>query len=151
MTEEGLFDELKKFAANGGAFFGTCAGTILMARDVHGPAQASLGLIDISVLRNAYGRQLASDVHEGRTKLHKEPLEMVFIRAPIIESVGKGVEVLAEDAGHPVLVQQGKMLAATFHPELTSDTAVHEHFIQMAQNGAKSSSKNGHGHSSSKH
>jgi 5'-phosphate synthase pdxT subunit len=150
MTEEGLFDELKKFAANGGAFFGTCAGTILMARDVHGPAQASLGLMDISVLRNAYGRQLASDVHEGRTKLHKEPLEMVFIRAPIIESVGKGVEILAEDAGHPVLVRQGKMLAATFHPELTSDTAVHEHFIQMAQNSVKSGSKNGHGHSSSK-
>jgi 5'-phosphate synthase pdxT subunit len=140
MTEEGLFDELKKFAANGGAFFGTCAGTILMAREVHGPAQASLGLIDISVLRNAYGRQLASDVHEGRTKLHKEPLEMVFIRAPIIDSVGSGVEVLAEDAGHPVLVQQGKMLAATFHPELTSDTAVHEHFIQMARNG----NRNGH-------
>jgi 5'-phosphate synthase pdxT subunit len=140
MTEEGLFDELKKFAANGGAFFGTCAGTILMAREVHGPPQASLGLMDISVLRNAYGRQLASDVHEGRTKLHKEPLEMVFIRAPIIDSVGKGVEVLAEDAGHPVLVQQGKMLAATFHPELTSDTAVHEHFIQMARNG----NKNGH-------
>jgi 5'-phosphate synthase pdxT subunit len=129
-----------------------------MARDVHGPAQASLGLMDISVLRNAYGRQLASDVHEGRTKLHKEPLEMVFIRAPIIESVGKGVEVLAEDAGHPVLVQQGKMLAATFHPELTSDTAVHEHFIQMAEDGAKNGTKhdaktgqgNGHSHHSSK-
>ena len=144
MTEEGLFDALKKFATDGGAFFGTCAGTILMAREVHGPPQASLGLMDISVLRNAYGRQLASDVHEGRTKLHKEPLEMVFIRAPIIDSVGSGVEVLAEDAGHPVLVQQGKMLAATFHPELTSDTAVHEHFIKMAQNGARN------GHSSSK-
>lgn len=140
MTEEGLFDALKKFAAHGGAFFGTCAGTILMAREVHGPAQASLGLMDISVLRNAYGRQLASDVHEGRTKLHKEPLEMVFIRAPIIDSVGSGVEVLAEDAGHPVLVQEGKMLAATFHPELTSDTAVHEYFVKMAQNGAR----NGH-------
>jgi 5'-phosphate synthase pdxT subunit len=144
MSEEGLFEALKKFAANGGAFFGTCAGTILMAREVHGPAQASLGLIDISVLRNAYGRQLASDVHEGRTKLHKEPLEMVFIRAPIIDSVGKGVEILAEDAGHPVLVQQGKMLAATFHPELTSDTAVHQHFVQMARNGARN------GHSSGK-
>src|SRR5581483_5344083 len=144
MTEEGLFDELKKFAANGGAFFGTCAGTILMAREVHGPAQASLGLMDISVLRNAYGRQLARDVHEGRTKLHKEPLEMVFIRAPIIDSVGKGVEVLAEDAGHPVLVQEGKMLAATFHPELTSDTAVHEYFVKMARNGARN------GHSPSK-
>lgn len=153
MTEEGLFEELKKFAANGGAFFGTCAGTILMAKNVHGPAQASLGLMDISVLRNAYGRQLASDVHEGRTKLHKEPLEMVFIRAPIIDAVGAGVEVLAEDAGHPVLVQQGKMLAATFHPELTSDTAVHAHFVKMAQNGAGNVAKNGakSGHSTSIH
>lgn len=138
LTEEGLFSALKQFAANGGAFFGTCAGAILLAREVHGPSQQSLGLMNISVLRNAYGRQIASDVHEGRTKLHPEPLEMVFIRAPIIDSVGSGVEVLAEDAGHPVLVQQGKMLAATFHPELTSDTAVHAHFVAMAtpKNGA---------------
>jgi len=133
MTEEGLFDALKQFAANGGAFFGTCAGAILLARDVHGPAQASLGLIDISVLRNGYGRQLASDVHSGPTKLHKEPLEMVFIRAPIIESIGPGVEVLAEDAGHPVLVEQGRVLASTFHPELTSDNTVHEHFLDIAR------------------
>lgn len=132
LTEEGLFSALKQFAANGGAFFGTCAGAILLAREVHGPSQQSLGLMDFSVLRNAYGRQIASDVHHGRTKLHQEPLEMVFIRAPIIDSVGSGVEVLAEDAGHPVLVQQGKMLAATFHPELTSDTAVHAHFVAMA-------------------
>lgn len=133
MTEEGLFDPLKQFAASGGAFFGTCAGAILLARDVHGPAQASLGLIDISVLRNGYGRQLASDVHTGPTKLHKEPLEMVFIRAPIIESIGPGVEILAEDAGHPVLVEQGRILASTFHPELTSDATVHEHFLDMAR------------------
>jgi 5'-phosphate synthase pdxT subunit len=136
MTEEGLFDALKQFAADGGAFFGTCAGAILLAREVHGPAQASLGLIDISVLRNGYGRQLASDVHTGPTKLHKEPLEMVFIRAPIIESIGKGVEVLAEDAGHPVLVQQGRVLASTFHPELTSDSTVHEHFVEMTRRAA---------------
>jgi 5'-phosphate synthase pdxT subunit len=133
MTEEGLFDALKQFAANGGAFFGTCAGAILLARDVHGPAQASLGLIDISVLRNGYGRQIASDVHTGPTKLHKEPLEMVFIRAPIIESIGPGVEVLAEDAGHPVLVEQGRVLASTFHPELTSDSTVHQHFLDVAR------------------
>jgi len=133
MTEEGLFDALKQFAANGGAFFGTCAGAILLARDVHGPSQASLGLIDISVLRNGYGRQLASDVHSGPTKLHKEPLEMVFIRAPIIESIGPGVEVLAEDAGHPVLVEQGRVLASTFHPELTSDNTVHQHFLDVAR------------------
>ena len=137
MTEEGLFDALKKFAADGGAFFGTCAGAILLAREVHGPAQASLALLDISVLRNGYGRQLASDVHLGSTSLRKEPLEMVFIRAPIIESVGKGVEVLAEDAGHPVLVRQGRILAATFHPELTDDTTVHEHFLGLVAAGTK--------------
>jgi len=131
LTEEGLFDALKQFAKNGGAFFGTCAGAILLARTVHGPPQVSLGLLDISILRNGYGRQLASDVRMGPTKLHKDPLEMVFIRAPIIESVGKGIEVLAEDAGHPVLVQQGRIMASTFHPELTTDTAVHQHFLQL--------------------
>jgi pyridoxal 5'-phosphate synthase pdxT subunit len=136
MREEGLFDALKKFALDGGAFFGTCAGAILLAREVHGPSQASLGLLDIAVLRNGYGRQLASDVHFAATKLRKDPpLEMVFIRAPVIESVGAGVEVLAEDAGHPVLVQQGRVLASTFHPELTDDTAVHERFLQMGRNG----------------
>ena len=136
MTEEGLFDALKTFASNGGAFFGTCAGAILLAREVHGPAQASLGLLDASVLRNGYGRQLASDVHMGRTKLRAAPLEMVFIRAPIIESVGKGVQVLAEDAGHPVLVRQGKILASTFHPELSADPSIHEYFLSMANNAS---------------
>jgi pyridoxal 5'-phosphate synthase pdxT subunit len=136
LNEEGLFDALEKFAQNGGAFFGTCAGAILLAREVHGPAQASLGILDISILRNGYGRQLASDVHVSQSKLRKEPLEMVFIRAPIIESVGKGVEVLAEDAGHPVLVQQDHILASTFHPELTADTAVHDHFLKMIRNGS---------------
>jgi pyridoxal 5'-phosphate synthase pdxT subunit len=136
MEEEGLFDALKKFAAEGGAFFGTCAGSILLAKQVHGPAQNSLALLDIAVLRNGYGRQLASDVHSGPSKLRKEPLEMVFIRAPIIESVGATVEVLAEDAGHPVLVREGRILASTFHPELTDDTAVHEYFLKLVRNGA---------------
>src|SRR6201998_1017664 len=107
MQEEGLFDALKKFAKDGGAFFGTCAGAILLAKQVHGPTQDSLALLDISVLRNGYGRQLASDVHAAATKLSENPLEMVFIRAPIIESVRKHVEVLAEDAGHPVLLAGG--------------------------------------------
>jgi len=132
LNEEGLFDALKRFARDGGAFFGTCAGAILLAREVHGPAQDSLGLLDISILRNGYGRQLASDVHMGRTTLCSEPLEMVFIRAPIIESAGSAVEILAQDAGHPVLVQQGHILAATFHPELTDDTTIHEHFLKLA-------------------
>jgi 5'-phosphate synthase pdxT subunit len=131
MKEEGLFDALKQFAGNGGSFFGTCAGAILLAREVHRPAQESLGLLDIAILRNGYGRQLASDVHMGPTKLRKEPLEMVFIRAPIIESVGKGIEILAEDAGHPVLVQQGRVFAATFHPELSDDPTVHQYFLAL--------------------
>jgi 5'-phosphate synthase pdxT subunit len=134
LKEEGLFDGLKDFAAKGGSFFGTCAGAILLAREVHGPSQDSLGLLDMIVLRNGYGRQLASDVHMGKTKLRTAPLEMVFIRAPIIESVGEGIEVLAEDAGHPVLVQRGRVMASTFHPELTDDTTVHEYFLtQISQ------------------
>jgi len=139
MQEEGLFDALKKFATNGGAFFGTCAGAILLAKEVHGPPQDSLGLLDISVLRNGYGRQLASDVHAAATKLSKSPLEMVFIRAPIIESVGNNVEILAEDAGHPVLVREGKVLASTFHPELTNDSTVHEYFLKLIGNGRNGS------------
>jgi len=134
LTEEGLLDALKQFAAAGGALFGTCAGAILLARQVHHPAQPSLGLLDISVARNGYGRQLASHILRAPTKLRKEPVEMVFIRAPIIESAGPGVEILAEDSGHPVLVRQGRILAATFHPELTSDTTVHAHFLTLVRN-----------------
>ena len=133
MREEGLWEAVEQFASRGGALFGTCAGAILLAREVHNPAQASLGLLDISVLRNGYGRQLASDVHEGKTKLSDQPIEMVFIRAPIIKSAGEGVEVLARDAAHPVLVQQGQILAATFHPELTNDPTVHQHFVEMVR------------------
>lgn len=136
LTEEGLFDPLKQLAVEGAGFFGTCAGAILLAREVHGPAQRSLDLLNISVLRNGYGRQLASDVHVNPTKLRPEPVEMVFIRAPIIESAGEGVEVLALDAGHPVLVRQGRVLAATFHPELTDDTAIHEFFLTLAEEHA---------------
>ncbi|HEY4741118.1 MAG: pyridoxal 5'-phosphate synthase glutaminase subunit PdxT [Candidatus Acidiferrales bacterium] len=137
LSEEGLLEALRKYSADGGAFFGTCAGAILLAREVHNPDQASLGFLDISVLRNGYGRQLSSDVHLGSSKLKDAPLEMVFIRAPIIASVGPDVKVLAEDAGHPVLVEQGRILAATFHPELTDDSTIHEYFIKMARNGHK--------------
>jgi pyridoxal 5'-phosphate synthase pdxT subunit len=138
MAEEGLFGALKKFAAKGGAFFGTCAGAILLARDVRGPRQPSLGLLDISILRNGYGRQLASEVHSGHSKLSDAPMEMVFIRAPIIEAVGQEVEVLAEDGGHPVLVQQGRILASTFHPELTVDSTIHKHFLTLADGNSSS-------------
>jgi 5'-phosphate synthase pdxT subunit len=132
LTEEGLDKAIQEFSSRGGAFFGTCAGTILLAREVRNPAQASLGLADLVVARNAYGRQVASEVRSGPSKLKQEPLEMVFIRAPIIEQVGRGVEVLAESQARPVLVRQGRVLAATFHPELTRDTTVHEYFLRMA-------------------
>jgi len=139
LQEEGLEAAIQKFAAEGHAVFGTCAGAILLAARVKNPAQDSLGLLDMTVLRNAYGRQLASDVFFAPSKLKSEPLEMVFIRGPIIESVAPGVEVLAEYAGKPVLVQKGSVMAATFHPELTDDPTVHQHFLSLAvlSNGAK--------------
>jgi 5'-phosphate synthase pdxT subunit len=132
LQEEGLFDAIRNFARQGGAVFGTCAGAILLATRVENPPQASLALLDMTVLRNGYGRQLASDVFFEPTKLKKEPLEMLFIRGPVIESVGPGVSVLAGHAGKPALVQKENLLAATFHPELTDDTTVHEHFLAMA-------------------
>ena len=135
LNEEGLKEALEKFSAGGGAFFGTCAGAILLAREVRHPAQESLGFADLVVARNAYGRQLSSHVISAPSRLKDEPLEMVFIRAPIIEQQGSGVEILAEAEGHPVLVHQGRVLVATFHPELTGDTTVHEYFLKLVRNG----------------
>jgi 5'-phosphate synthase pdxT subunit len=135
LEEEGLDKSIKEFAHKGGAILGTCAGAILLAQKVHGPDQKSLGLADIVIERNAYGRQLASHVTQEPSKLSARPLEMVFIRAPIIENIGKKVDVLAMSEGHPVLVQQGKILAATFHPELTSDSTVHQYLLSLARNG----------------
>ena len=137
LQEEGLYDAIKKFAAEGRAVFGTCAGAILLATQVKNPAQESLGLLDMTVLRNAYGRQLASDVFRGPTKLKSEPLEMVFIRGPVIDSVAPGIEVLAEFAGKPALVQKDSVMAATFHPELTDDPTVHRHFLSLVRNHAR--------------
>ncbi len=131
LEEEGLLDAIRRFAGRGRAIFGTCAGAILLATKVKNPAQASLGLLDMTVLRNGYGRQIASEVVSGPSALKKDPLEMVFIRGPIIEQVGSGVEVLAEYAGKPALVQKDRILAATFHPELTDDTTVHRRFLEM--------------------
>ena len=137
LQEEGLSEEILRFAARGGAIFGTCAGAILLATEVLNPKQGSLKLLDITVLRNGYGRQLASDVVHGRSRLKQDLLEMVFIRGPIIERVGPGVEVLAEYAGNPALVQQGHVMAATFHPELTDDDTVHQHFLRLVAAGTK--------------
>ena len=135
LQEEGLADAIAKFAEQGGAIFGTCAGAILLATEVRNPKQDSLKLLDMTVLRNGYWRQIASDVVSGPTKLKHEPLEMVFIRGPIIERAGPGVKVLAEYAGKPALVQRNRIMAATFHPELTDDTTVHEHFLSLVAAG----------------
>jgi pyridoxal 5'-phosphate synthase pdxT subunit len=111
--------------------FGTCAGSILLAKDVENPFQQGLNAIDITVRRNAYGRQIDSAILTLDTKLGPEPLEQVYIRAPRIERVGPGVEVLAERDGHAVLVRQGKVMASTFHPELSDDPRVHAEFLKM--------------------
>ncbi len=115
--------------------FGTCAGCILLATDVENPPQKGLGALDIRVRRNAYGRQVDSAIIEGQTKLPGGPLEMVYIRAPRIESVANGTEVLVERDGFPVLIRQGKTMAATFHPELSQDSRVHKLFLDMVRDG----------------
>jgi pyridoxal 5'-phosphate synthase pdxT subunit len=132
LQEEGLYDAIKKFAAEDKAIFGTCAGAILLATEVKNPQQESLGLLDLTVLRNGYGRQVHSDVVSAPSTLKPEPMEMVFIRGPIFERVGPDVEVLAEYAGKPALVQKARILAAAFHPELTDDTTVHQRFLDLA-------------------
>jgi len=124
---EHLLEPLREFGQRR-PIFGTCAGAILMASEVQSPAQASLGLMDIGIERNGYGRQLDSRI-ASLQGLDGE-LEAVFIRAPIIRRVGKDVKVLASYQGDPVLVEQGRHLVATFHPELTSDSRVHLMFLQ---------------------
>jgi pyridoxal 5'-phosphate synthase pdxT subunit len=136
LVEEGLQKSIADHAAMGGAIFGTCAGAILLARDVQNPKQESLGLADISVIRNGYGRQLSSEVRHGSTEISAAPIEMVFIRAPIIERVGPDTQVLATSEGQPVLIRQKQILIATFHPELSSDTTVHQYFVDMVREGS---------------
>ncbi len=113
--------------------FGTCAGCILLAREVENPVQKGIGALDITVRRNAYGRQIDSVILEGPSKLPGGPLEQVYIRAPRIDRVGPKVEVLAMRDGHPVLVRQDKILAATFHPEMGADPRVHALFLKMVE------------------
>jgi 5'-phosphate synthase pdxT subunit len=137
LVEEGLDKGLREHAARGGAIFGTCAGAILLARDVHHPEQESLGLADIAVIRNGYGRQLSSEVRHEVTSLSPAPIEMVFIRAPIIERVAPNVEVLGLSEGQPVLARQDRILISTFHPELTTDSTVHEYFLGIIQHAGE--------------
>ena len=136
LGEEGLA-KLKDFV-QAKPTFGTCAGCILLATDIENPKQAGLGALDITVRRNAYGRQIDSSIREGQ--FLQQPIEMVFIRAPKIERVGQGVEVIATEGKDeaPVLVRKGKTLAATFHPELSDDRRIHQYFLDVVANGKHS-------------
>jgi len=126
---------LEKFHAAGKPVFGTCAGLILLAREVLHPVQPSLGLIDVAVERNAYGRQRESFEARGSVTLAGRaiPVDMVFIRAPRIRRVGPEVETLATHAGAPVMARQGTVLVATFHPELTDDLTIHRYFRDLVR------------------
>jgi 5'-phosphate synthase pdxT subunit len=138
---EAGFEKLKQFVHAKPAF-GTCAGAIVLASEVENPKQAGLGALDIRIRRNAYGRQLDSSIREGlfvQEKLGDSPLEMVFIRAPKIERIGPGVEVIATEGKdkNPVAVRQGRVMATTFHPELSEDTRVHQAFLDLVRNGRR--------------
>jgi pyridoxal 5'-phosphate synthase pdxT subunit len=132
LERDGFLGRLREFAETKPTF-GTCAGCILLAKGVSHPPQDSLALLDIDVERNAYGRQIDSAVITGETSLPGGPLEMVYIRAPRIMRTGDAVETLAERDGSPVLVRQGNLLAATFHPELSEDARVHKFFLDMLE------------------
>jgi 5'-phosphate synthase pdxT subunit len=133
LGEAGL-EKLKDFA-HSRPTFGTCAGAILLASEVENPKQAGLGALDISIRRNAYGRQLESSIRQGI--FADAPIEMVFIRAPKIERMGSGVEVLGTEGADPVVVRQGKTMAATFHPELSEDSRVHRAFLELVKSSSK--------------
>ena len=132
IEEERLGEAIKSFAASGKPIFATCAGAILVARAVSNPPQPSLGLIDVDVERNAYGRQVDSFISAVDTTLAGGRLEAVFIRAPKITRVGESVVVLATLKGEPVMVRQGNVIAATFHPELTDDDRAHRLLVESA-------------------
>ncbi len=133
MADEPWFDSLKRFAQNGGALMGTCAGAILLARRVVNPPQDSVGLLDATIARNAFGRQIDSFETTVDAPSLGGTIEAVFIRAPRFQVLGPDVATLAVYDGEPVLVRQGRLLAMTFHPELTRDAKLHAYFLTMVQ------------------
>jgi 5'-phosphate synthase pdxT subunit len=132
LERAGFYDALNAFVRTK-PVFGTCAGCILLAKDVTNPPQPSFGVLDISVERNAYGRQNDSAILTSETALPGGPLEMVFIRAPRISRLGPNIETLATRDSSPTLIRQGRILAATFHPELTDDLRVHRLFLDIVR------------------
>ena len=136
LERNGFLESLTTFVQHTPTF-GTCAGAIILAKDVENPTQQSLGALDITIERNAYGRQIDSAIITAPTKLEGDPLEMVFIRAPRITRTGPQVETLASRDNFPVLVREGHLLAATFHPELSADTRVHQLFLDMIHNTSR--------------
>ena len=129
---EAGFEKLKEFVRVKPTF-GTCAGAILLAKEVENPTQSGLGAIDIGIRRNAYGRQIDSSIRQG--SFRGVPTEMVFIRAPKISRLGPQVEVLATEGNDPVAVRQGSAMAATFHPELSGENNVHQAFLDLVRHG----------------
>jgi len=140
LYEEALADPIKRFAERGNPVLGTCAGAILLARRATNPDQRSLGLIDIDVVRNAYGRQVDSFIAIAELTSGEGEIEAVFIRAPVIERTGPGVQVIARTAGAPVFVREDNIFAATFHPELTCDERLHRLFLSAVEARERSSS-----------
>jgi pyridoxal 5'-phosphate synthase pdxT subunit len=134
---ESLSKPLREFGQEK-PIFGTCAGAILLASEVVNPPQKSLGLMDLTVERNAYGRQIDSRI--VRIDLNGEPAEAVFIRAPVIRRIGPYSKVLASYLDAPVLVEEGKHMVATFHPELTPDERIHRHFLEKVRQTASKAS-----------
>lgn len=134
LVKFGLLEPIAEAARQGLAVWGTCAGMILMAKEIPGFDQPHLALMDIVVRRNAFGRQIDSFEAPVEIRgLEGGPFPAVFIRAPYIEKAGTGVEVLAEFEGKPVLVQEGRLLASAFHPEMTDDVRMHRYFLEMVR------------------
>lgn len=134
LAAEGMGGAITEHAARGKPIFGTCAGAILLAKEVLNPPQQSLGLLDIAIERNAYGRQIDSSVQAvDCPALSAEPVEMFFIRAPIIRRLGERVRLLGRARGFPVLVEEKNVLAATFHPELTRNELIHRYFLSKIE------------------
>lgn len=139
MRRYGFIEAIRRFAADGKPVFGTCAGLIVMAERIEGGEEAHLSLMDVTVARNAFGRQRESFETDLDVEGLDRPLRAVFIRAPLIKEAGSGVKVLSMYKGEIVAARQGRLLACSFHPELTDDSALHAYFVGMAEQAAAES------------